>query len=388
METIICDITAFEYWRIPPVVHLLLAGDEDGYSLLRGLNPEKLMAARVQAVTELPLCRTFLAANPHTRHMGSLARELRPVVPLLAANYQGPVDVLVRAGAECHTSALVRPRIWSSEMPLGTIRRISEDVDVVSPACSLLQITGHGASITRTIMLASELCGTFAVYNPPPLVRNLLQSTLDTSGIPIVDGWRPFITSNGKISSLWSRPPLATPDELIGLAEEIDSRPGCRKLITAAKLVAPNAASPFEVRTGMLLGLPRAKGGMGFAGLVHNKKIRLTKEAALLAQRKHCYCDLYWPEGFDLECQSALVHQNEKSYLSDSDREAALACMGINVLPVTYDQIRDAQRFGALSNTIARMRGIILREKTERQCIAERQLRDELFVPWNSIQAV
>ena len=24
METIICDISAFDYWRIPPIVHILL----------------------------------------------------------------------------------------------------------------------------------------------------------------------------------------------------------------------------------------------------------------------------------------------------------------------------------------------------------------------------
>lgn len=28
MDTIICDITAFDYWRIPPIVQLLLAGNE------------------------------------------------------------------------------------------------------------------------------------------------------------------------------------------------------------------------------------------------------------------------------------------------------------------------------------------------------------------------
>ena len=33
MEATICDISAFDYWRIPPVVQILIAGEEDDATL-------------------------------------------------------------------------------------------------------------------------------------------------------------------------------------------------------------------------------------------------------------------------------------------------------------------------------------------------------------------
>ena len=42
METIICDISAFLYWRVPPVVRLLASAADDDPLLANLVSPEEL----------------------------------------------------------------------------------------------------------------------------------------------------------------------------------------------------------------------------------------------------------------------------------------------------------------------------------------------------------
>lgn len=138
----------------------------------------------------------------------------------------------------------------------------------------------------------------------------------------------------------------------------------------------------------MLLGLPRQYGGEGYTEFSYNKRIDLSPHARALAQRSHCYCDLYWDDGVDVECQSAIVHNKETSFLSDSDRTTALKYMGIDVIPVTYGQLADEHRFDALSATIAKVRGKRTRPKTARHVTAAKELRKDLFRPWSTLHHV
>ena len=321
--------------------------------------------------------------------LGENSRALLPVAPLLGAGHEGAVDVLVSSQREYYASSLITTRLWSCERPSGSLCQLYEDVYVASPALALAQLAAR-TSLPRTIMLASELCGTFAIYEPPSVIKAMLQKiqARNEQKIPTVDGWSPFVSSDGTLSNLWSRPPLLETDELLTFADLLVHRPGCSRLKEAALLVKPGAASPLEVQTGVLLGLSRRRGGEGLSGFEYNKEVRLTQNAGLLAQRQRCYCDLYWEEGLDVECQSALVHQNEKSFLADSERATALKSMGINVLPVTYDQINDPKRFEAFVGAVARMLGIRLRQKTDAQRKASAALRREVFADWETIQRV
>ena len=146
----------------------------------------------------------------------------------------------------------------------------------------------------------------------------------------------------------------------------------------AANVIA-GAASPFEGKAALMLGLPRSLGGMGFDGVKLNERVELSKDARALAGKSRCYCDLYWDDGLDVECQSALIHDNRQSFLSDSNRIAALSVMGVRVLPLTYDQLSNPRKFDAFATTVAKLREIKLRPKTDRQLRAANRLREELF---------
>ena len=384
MDITICDTTAFEYWRIPPIVSLLLAGKSDDIVLRRILRPGELEAFRAAALAELPLCGRFLQPNPSMRGSGEAAELLRPTIPLIAATHDGPVDILVSQHSACHTSTLLCPRLWNPETAACRSVQISESVGIVTPATALLQVSAR-TSLARTVLLASELCGSFAIYEAAPLICKWLQTIQNRTGIPALGGWKPCLDSQGHLTNLWTRPALATTKQLMATAGAHTPKKGSKRLAEAASLVVAGAASPFEVQAGVLLGFARNLGGEGHGGFTFNKKISLTRDAQLLAQRNNCYCDLYWESGLDVECQSSLVHQNEGSFLSDSDRTAALRRMGIDVLPITYGQLADDSRFDALSRTISRMLGKPHPTKSNRQKQLSAKLRHEVLTDWSSL---
>lgn len=109
MDTIICDITAFDYWRIPPIVQLLLAGNETDPVLTKLFKEETVLATR-EAMASSPLCQTWLRPNPATRNIGRAAKDLMPAISLLAASHRGPIDISVDDRTRCYTPGITRPR--------------------------------------------------------------------------------------------------------------------------------------------------------------------------------------------------------------------------------------------------------------------------------------
>ena len=386
METIICDISAFKYWRIPPVVRVLTGAPLDDPLLRDLVSAEELSRLRA-ACSELPLARACESSGARWRAAGAASWDVRRIAGQLVAGLDAPIDVLVSRRTQSRRATLVRPRVWAPGVDEGELRSMGEGVSVVSPALSLLQVAAR-TSLERTVLLASELCGSFSVFEAPACVLEVLQGLVDDGRLPRLGGWAPCLDVGGKITDLWSRRPLATPDDLLGVAQGSGARNGRAKLVEAAGLVAPGAASPFEVQTGVLLGFPRVRGGEGHGGFSHNRRIALTPEARRLAKRSSCYCDLYWDEGVDLECQSALAHGSAVGFLSDSDRSAALGLMGIRVVPVTYSQITSEASLWALSRAVARQRGVEWRPPTERQRAAGRRLRKEVLRDWSSLPNV
>lgn len=382
METCICDMSALKYWRTPPIVRLLVAGQEDGRVLSKLVRPDELAAFRADLYDSLPLCRVF-SSGPQWRKAGDHARALREVFLVLAPSFDGPIEVLATRKNEVKPSTIQRPRLHSFPRPSGTLFTISDDVSICTPELALLQVAPR-ISRTRLLMIASELCGSFAIYAAPCPIKELLQRISDRGGIPRHGGWSPCL-ENGRVTNLWTRDPLLIPQDLSAIASAADAR-GSSKLIEAAGLFEPSAASPLEVQTGLLLGLSRRMGGEGLGGFSFNTRVKFTHEARMIAQKSHCYCDLFWEDaGLDLECQSRMIHDNAGSYISDFERATALEQMGINVLFASSPVINSAARFDALATTVSRKLGVGHRPKTERQLIATQQLRRELFVDWAKI---
>ena len=393
MDTTICDTSAFLFWRTPPLARLLAAAPE-GHDLLSHLaEPARLAELRADLAACSPLGVQASAPASWHAHYGPRSRVLLDSAALLAVPFDGLVDVLASAPGERLPTRVARPRVWRDPLAPHEAVSVGLGLRVVSPTLALQQVAAR-ATLARTVMLASELCGSFSVYQPPEPLRAFLQRLADEGLLPSYGGWRAALDNDGRLTGLWTHAPLVTPAALARQAEASGEPRGRARLAEAAGLVRAGAASPFEARTGMLLGLSRRRGGEGYGGFEHNHRIALTADAALLARRRACYCDVYWdgplPDGvagLDLECQSTSHHFGAKSSVSDADRATALQAMGIEVAQVTFAQIADPVTFEVFSEHLARRLGIPRPEKTEAQLRAQADLRRELFASWEDLPA-
>lgn len=180
------------------------------------------------------------------------------------------------------------------------------------------------------------------------------------------------------------------PDELVSYAESLRPTNGYRNFLECARLVSGITASPFEAQLSLLLSLPRKFGGYGISCFENNQKIRLTKAARLLSGKQTCYADLLFEQGdmdkqLILEAQGATVHNNDRSALLDADRATGLQSMGYNVIMVTYEQLRDEQRFDALANLVLKELGMKRPSWSSRQLEARSELRRHILGSWDEL---
>lgn len=207
METRICDISALRFWRTPPIVRLLTAGDEE---TLRGvMAPDDLVSLRAELLETLPLCSLF-QSGPQWRKAGGSAVELKKVFLAFAACFDGPVDVLVQDRKDARPSKLIRPHLWSGDLPFGSFVQVTDSISVASPELALQQVAARSSWI-KTLMIASELCGSFSVYKAPAPIERRLQKILASNiSHERLSGWSPYFEGAG-LSSLWNRGPLTGP---------------------------------------------------------------------------------------------------------------------------------------------------------------------------------
>lgn len=385
METVVCGPTAYRYWRTPPIVHLLASAPEDHPSLRGIIDPEELRAFRADLLTQTRFGRG--CTGPAWRNVSRHSKRIREYAAFLAPFADYPVDVLVHDAKKRCSSNLIRPWLWTQDLPYCATTAVVDELSVTTPAFTLLQLASR-SSLGRTLLLASEVCGSYATYYPPVPAKILLQKLIDRGELREFGGWRPSLSADRRLTDLWSRDPLTTPRELAEMAAAASTLRGCATLRRASELVVPLAASPFETRAGLLLGLSRRLGGAGFEGYAHNEKVELSQEARLIADRSYCSCDIYWPDGLDVECQSARHHGNGASLLSDSDRSTALELMGVRVLPLTYKQLADEPRFNAFASAVAHALGIKQRPKSAAEIQAAKQLRAEVMCDFGTLPDV
>lgn len=379
MNTIICGISALRYWRMPPWIALIMTEPEEEYRNLGFSSVDEFNRVRQQMSLESPLAKEC-ADDKRWNSAGEHARNIRNAAPLLGQCLEFPVDIMVKSRAEWSKSGIIAPVMYSKPLPPGSTVAITDEISVVTPEFALLQLAGT-MTLNQCLAIASELFGTYSPYRAPRAFVEWFESRLSlVSGRNLMGecyGWTPCVIG-GKLHDLWRRDPLVTAGSLRATVAQSETNRGCARALKIAELVIPGAASPLESKAGLLLCLPKTYGGLGHTGMIHNYEVRLTKSSRTLAGKRRCYCDLYWGEGVDLEIQSKLVHDNETSFLSDSERIAALLNEGITVLPVTAHHLNDRSTLLELSKTLARLRGIGAPTLTARQEVRSRKLFDDL----------
>lgn len=303
---------------------------------------------------------------------------------------QPPLYCLRQTRSACSGAKNLKDQLWLGDLPFGAIENYGSDLQVTSPLMTLLTLARiPHVSDVRLLMAMYELCGAFSLFAPTEELCAALE-TARSAGARLFEEWRPVKKADGRPSGLWSRRPLVAIEELSSFANEVRTYRCGARFARCAKLVTGICASPFEVQATMFLSLPPKLGGQGFKGLENNKEIKLTSDARLLSGRvRCCYGDLFFENTtsgrpLDIECQSGLVHDRYESFISDSDRMAALQTMGIEVLPLTYDQLFNPEKYHAVCAHIAHLLGTKPPVLDARMHQMETNLRYHLFTSWNT----
>ena len=348
MQEALCGATAFRLHRVPPQVQSLFPAF-----------PDINYASGKRELTGYPLNKLGLYL---------------------------PLSVLTSDRKQRAVRTSVTMHLWSSEMLPGMFCENEMGVTLTSPLYTLLTMASYVPE-THLLMAMYELCGDFTVYDPPEDIQTTLNASRGMNLSARYGGWEQVRDTRGNPTSLWRRPPLIEIDELKRFAEATARMRGHKKFSRAASAVTGITSSPFEARASIRLGLSRRLGGEGLSDFVNNQEIRLTSQAFQLAKQDTCYADIFFDETadhgpVDIECHGHSVHDGSTKGGLDANRTLALQSMGIEVVLLTHEQLRQPKRFEATMDHIAQLLNIKRRPKTEAMERRSEQLCRELFISW------
>ncbi len=156
----------------------------------------------------------------------------------------------------------------------------------------------------------------------------------------------------------YSCEPAVTMKQLRAIAQWTKSSRDTR-FRQAVDLVAPNSASPAETIQYCMLGLPMRYGGFACAslpkGMLLNHRIDFTHDAVLMSSgMPYAIADVFIPDAnTDIE-YNGIGHEELPARIHDGNRNNGLRGMGINVIVIQRDQMRDITALEAIARTIYR----------------------------------
>ncbi len=354
MKDLLCDISAFRYWRLPP-----------------------------QA---LALCPP-LPRPEEDRQRYDLARN-----PTAAVALGLPLHTLVGTRNERTCPASVRQRLFLGELPRESVLETEHGFLVTSPLLTAFIMSRHLTDLQLLLVLA-EMCGLFTVCALPAALEAELSRAIESGAIPATFGWARCPSEDDAASNLWRRDALVLDGDLDRFCSDVCGMRYGKRFVAVSHLVPLGAASPFEVETYLLLGLPRSLGGEGFCGIELNVEVALSASARAIVGKSRVYIDLLLssPDGerqVAIECQGKGSHGRAGDGLRDADRMTALQAMGYDVFLLTHGQISDEGRFHAIVKAVCRLLDVEYRDKSLEEQGAEALLRSELFVDWTKLGVI
>lgn len=400
MSTIICDISAWEYWRTPPDV----------------------MDARPlgTAATHHP----YDAPDPNGP---------KPPVPRLRANARGadallhsrlltdlkglslPIRIFTDDVASYRRGIISQPRRIPANLPPRCIASLGGGLSILTPEATLLLLPGRpGAShLTNAVRLAKvmfEAAGIFTLtpseprlqttidalfksgaFNPDQFTSDGVYGYSDARGIPLGNHdrwgnkiqWRPVLNRRGQLTDMWKRPPITCVENIAELLDEISRNADSRTYSVqrrALSMAMNGSASPAETKACLLLCAGVHNGGESWGNPFLNRHIPYTHDAKILANRECAIGDLLWPDRKTLlEVQGEEFHADDLGFRLASGRTAALESMGFSVAEITPAQMADLELFDALLPSLGKKLGFVPHVPTAAYLKRRSELHRELF---------
>ena len=316
MDILIGYESALDYWRTV------------GPNYLRGYDARQAATRRARRALTSSERPTLSEGN---RRPAGCTLPLRTLV--------GSVDVRTRTPAVLSS--------FCSVLPERSFVDAGEGFLMSTPEFCFLQMANR-LSLARLIMLGYELCGTYVLVDKGPAPRR--------------------------------DAPLTTVAKLRTFIEGTSNARGRKKALRALRYVLDRSASPMESALAMLLCLPYGLGGYGLPEPRLNYHVDVPPSFRAMADRKHCVCDLCWPESkLAAEYDSELHHVDPERRESDARRRSTLITLGFTVVTVSKGQVMDSGAFNRLAHQLATRLGKRLRYVDPGFTRAHLELRAELF---------
>ena len=283
------------------------------------------------------------------------------------------LDLLVAGGNNRRPDERLLQYTITAPLPEGAIMHIEADIYATSPAMTAM-LCSKNESVAKTLMLLMELLGTYSL--PPEATYPIAYDDI----WPKSDGYAATgdLDCRGGQSATdqqnetrdeqahYKCEPATTIEELEAVARFAKSS-SYASFRTAVKLARTGSASPAESLMFAVLGAPMRFGGFGccslpMGGLLLNYRIDFDTLAVNMSSGiPYAICDLYCPAaGVDNE-YNGIGHELQNARIHDGNRNNGLKAMGIHVLVINRDQMKDLVALEAFAQTMHRLAGVRFR---------------------------
>lgn len=283
------------------------------------------------------------------------------------------LDLFVAGGNNRRPDGRLLQHTITAPLPQGAIMHIKADIYATSPAMTAM-LCSKNESVAKTLMLLMELLGTYSL--PPEATYPIAyddtwpkansfeaMDDLDCQG----DQPTPEKQAETRYEQAhYKCEPATTIEELEAVARFAKSS-SCASFRTAVKLARAGSASPAESLMFAILGAPMRFGGFGccslpMGGLLLNYRVDFDTLAVNMSSGiPYAICDLYCPAaGVDNE-YNGIGHELQNARIHDGNRNNGLKAMGIHVLVINRDQMKDLVALEAFAQTMHRLAGVRFR---------------------------
>ncbi len=377
MTVILCNISALEYWRCPPIIR-------DAETSPSAINPHD-----ERLVEFLSLVKPRANAREAERLIGGrLFADLKSL--------SLPIDVMVDSSTTRNDHRFLRLHRIPSALDKSSVIPIGGGLSVLLPEAALT-LCSPSLSKIRLAELACEFCGIYSCASRTARTDIVLDELFSSHELERIAHrsheafpdfmtprssapWVPSIPKTGQPATLWRRPPFFSSDELASFLIANSRLRGSKKLASAMPLVKDGLASPLEAKVLIMMCTHRASGGYGLPFPRINEPIAMSVAASSLYSARQVYADFLWPESKTiLEVDGKAFHADEQGFLIQSGRTASLQSMGYRVHNINYQQLADFDQFIAIMDAVAFDLGILPPKKTGSFIVRANELRKSVL---------
>lgn len=283
------------------------------------------------------------------------------------------LDLFVASGSNRRPDGRLLQHTITAPLPQAAIMHIEADIYATSPAMTAM-LCSKNESVAKTLMLLMELLGTYSL--PPEATYPIAYddtwpeaNSFETMDDLDCQGDQPTPEKQSETryeQAHYKCEPATTIEELEAVARFAKSS-SYASFRTAIKLARAGSASPAESLMFAVLGAPMRFGGFGccslpMGGLLLNYRVDFDTLAVNMSSGiPYAICDLYCPAaGVDNE-YNGIGHELQNARIHDGNRNNGLKAMGIHVLVINRDQMKDLVALEAFAQTMHRLAGVRFR---------------------------